>query len=40
MDVHMKSFIKRGKKRFSWKADMRIVDTKNVSEGTAITIKV
>ena len=28
MDVHMKSFMKRGKKRFSWEADMRFVDKK------------
>ena len=40
MDVHMKSFMKRGKKRFSWEADMRFVYTKNVSEDTAITTKV
>ena len=28
VDVHMKSYMKRGKKRFSWEADMRFVDTK------------
>ena len=27
IDVHMKSFMKRGKKRFDWEADMRFVDT-------------
>ena len=40
MDLHMKSFMKRGKKRFSWEADMRIVDTKNVPEDAAIASKV
>jgi len=28
VDVHMKSYMKSGKKRFSWEADMRFVDTK------------
>ena len=36
LDVHMKSYIKRGKKRFSWETDMRYVDTKNIKEDTAI----
>jgi 2',3'-cyclic-nucleotide 2'-phosphodiesterase (5'-nucleotidase family) len=40
MDLHMKSFMKRGKKRFSWEADMRIMDTKNVPEDAAIASKV
>ena len=40
LDVHMKSYIKRGKKRFSWEADMRYVDTKNIKEDTAIASKV
>ena len=40
MDVHMKSYMKRGKKRFSWEADMRFVDTKNVAEDSAIAAKV
>ena len=40
LDVHMKSYIKRGKKRFSWEADMRYVDTKNIKEDTAIAFKV
>ena len=40
LDVHMKSYIKRGEKRFSWEADMRYVDTKNIKEDTAIASKV
>ena len=40
MDVHLKSFMKRGKKRFSWEADMRFVDTKNVPEDRAIALKI
>jgi len=40
MDVHMKSYMKSGKKRFSWEADMRFVDTKNVPEDVAIAAKV
>ena len=40
MDVHLKSFIKRGKKRFSWEADMRFVDTKNVPEDRTIALKI
>ena len=40
LDVHMKSYIKRGEKRFSWEADMRYVDTKNIKEDTAIAFKV
>ena len=40
MDIHMKSYIKRGKKRFSWEADMRFVDTKNVPEDKTIASKV
>ena len=40
MDVHMKSYMKRGKKRFSWEADMRFVDTKNIPEDAAIAAKV
>jgi 5'-nucleotidase/UDP-sugar diphosphatase len=40
MDVHLKSFMKRGKKRFSWEADMRFVDTKNVPEDRTIALKI
>ena len=40
VDVHMKSFMKRGKKRFSWEADMRFVDTKHIKEDKAIASKV
>ena len=40
MDVHLKSYMKRGKKRFSWEADMRFVDTKNVPEDRTIASKV
>ena len=40
MDVHMKSFMKRGKKRFDWEADMRFVDTKDIPEDRAIAAKV
>ena len=40
LDVHMKSYMKRGKKRFSWEADMRYVDTKNIKEDSAIASKV
>ena len=40
MDVHLKSYMKRGKKRFSWEADMRFVDTKNVPEDMTIASKV
>jgi 5'-nucleotidase/UDP-sugar diphosphatase len=40
MDVHMKSYMKSGKKRFSWEADMSFVDTKNIPEDTAIAAKV
>ena len=40
MDVHLKSYMKRGKKRFSWEADMRFVDTKNVPEDRIIASKV
>ena len=40
LDVHMKSYMKRGKKRFSWETDMRYVDTKNIKEDTAIASKV
>ena len=40
MDVLMKSYMKRGKKRFSWEADMRFVDTKNIPEDSAIAAKV
>ena len=40
MDVHLKSYMKRGKKRFSWEADMRFVDTKNVIEDATIASKV
>ena len=40
MDVHMKSYMKRGKKRFSWEADMRFVDTINVTEDATIASKV
>ncbi len=40
MDVHMKSYMKSGKKRFSWEANMSFVDTKNIPEDTAIAAKV
>ena len=40
LDVHMKSYMKRGEKRFSWETDMRYVDTKNIKEDTAIASKV
>jgi 2',3'-cyclic-nucleotide 2'-phosphodiesterase (5'-nucleotidase family) len=40
IDVHMKSFMKRGKKRFDWEADMRFVDTKDIPEDRAIAAKV
>ena len=40
MDIHLKSYMKRGKKRFSWEADMRFVDTKNIPEDPAIASKV
>jgi len=40
MDVHLKSFMKSGKKRFSWEADMRFVDTKNVPEDRTIALKI
>jgi 2',3'-cyclic-nucleotide 2'-phosphodiesterase (5'-nucleotidase family) len=40
VDVHMKSYMKSGKKRFSWEADMRFVDTKNISEDATIASKV
>ena len=40
MDVHMRSFMKRGKKRFDWEAEMRFVDTINVLEDAAIASKV
>ncbi len=40
MDLKMTYYEKRGKKRFKWEADMRMVDTLNVSEDTAITAKV
>jgi 2',3'-cyclic-nucleotide 2'-phosphodiesterase (5'-nucleotidase family) len=40
MDIHMRSFMKRGKKRFSWEADMRFVDTKNIKGHPAIVAKV
>jgi len=40
VDVHMKSYMKRGKERFSWEADMRFVDTKHIQEDEAIASKV
>ena len=40
MDVSMTSYMERGKKRFKWEADMRIVDTKNVAEDASIAAKV
>ena len=36
VDIHMKSYMKRGKKRFNWEADMRFVDTKDIPEDKAI----
>ena len=40
LDVHMKSYMKRGKKRFSWETNMRYVDTKNIQEDDFIASKV
>ena len=40
LDVHLKSYMKRGKKRFNWETDMRYVDTKHIKEDTAIASKV
>jgi 2',3'-cyclic-nucleotide 2'-phosphodiesterase (5'-nucleotidase family) len=40
MDIHLKSYMKRGKKRFSWEADMRFVDTKYIPEDKAIALKI
>jgi len=40
LDVHLKSYMKRGKKRFSWETDMRYVDTKHIKEDTVIASKV
>ena len=40
MDLKMTSYEKRGKKRFKWEADMRMVDTLNVSEDAAVTAKI
>jgi len=40
MDVKMTSYEKSGKKRFKWEADMRMVDTLNVSEDAAVAAKV
>mgnify|MGYP001250449255 CR=1 FL=1 len=40
VDVHMKSYMKRGKKRFNWEADMRFVDTKHIPGDKAIAAKV
>jgi len=39
LDVHMKSYMKRGKKRFSWETDMRYVDTKHIKEDTSNSIQ-
>jgi 5''-nucleotidase/2'',3''-cyclic phosphodiesterase and related esterases len=40
LDVHMKYYMKRGKKRFSWETEMRYVDTKHIKEDTVIASKV
>ena len=40
MDVKMTSYEKSGKKRFKWEADMRMVDTLNVSEDATVAAKV
>ena len=40
MDIHMRSYVKRGKKRFDWESDMRFVDTKNIKGHPAIVAKV
>ena len=36
----MRSYVKRGKKRFDWGSDMRFVDTKNIKGHPAIVAKV
>ena len=40
MDIHLKSSMKRGKKRFSWNAERRLVDTKNIPEDDAMALKI
>ena len=40
MDVKMTFYEKSGKKRFKWEADMRMVDTLNVSEDATVAAKV
>ena len=40
MDVKMTSYEKSGKKRIKWEADMRMVDTLNVSEDATVAAKV
>ena len=40
MDVHMKSFMKRGKNRFSWEAEMLFVYTKKELGNTEIAKKI
>jgi 2',3'-cyclic-nucleotide 2'-phosphodiesterase (5'-nucleotidase family) len=40
MDLKLTSYEKRGKKRFKWEADMRMVDTLNVSEDAAVAAKI
>jgi 5'-nucleotidase/UDP-sugar diphosphatase len=40
MDVKMTSYGKSGKKRIKWEADMRMVDTLNVSEDATVAAKV
>jgi len=40
MDLKMTSYEKRGKKRFKWEADMRMVDTLNVSEDAVVAAKI
>tara|TARA_B100000029_G_scaffold177683_1_gene175037 strand:+ start:65 stop:1579 length:1515 start_codon:yes stop_codon:yes gene_type:complete len=40
MDIHMRSYMKRGKKRFDWESEMRFVDTKNIKGHPAIVAKV
>ena len=40
MEIHMRSYIKRGKKRFDWESDMRFVDTKHIQGDAAIVAKV
>ena len=40
LDIQMRSYMKRGKKRFSWESNMRYVDTKDIQEDELIASKV